>query len=105
MRLGDTDELIFTSGQPAIRATKIRYYTEPILKTTSRPATGRRAIGSNHVEKADGTVPAEIAGRNEAQPEPVPVRSRALVMGSSRRSEVRRGQADQRATHEKGRLL
>lgn len=32
MRLGSDKALIFTSGQPAIRASKIRYYTEPFLK-------------------------------------------------------------------------
>ncbi len=31
-RLGSSEALIFTSGQPAIRATKIRYYTEPFFK-------------------------------------------------------------------------
>jgi type IV secretion system protein VirD4 len=31
-RLGSKEALIFTSGQPAIRATKIRYYTEPFFK-------------------------------------------------------------------------
>jgi type IV secretory pathway TraG/TraD family ATPase VirD4 len=31
-RLGSNEALIFTSGQPAIRATKIRYYAEPFFK-------------------------------------------------------------------------
>ena len=32
MRLGASEALIFTSGRPAIRATKLRYYADPSFK-------------------------------------------------------------------------
>ena len=32
MRLGGNEALIFTSGRPAIRARKLRYYNDPFFK-------------------------------------------------------------------------
>jgi len=38
MRLGSTEALIFTSGRPAIRATKLRYYSDPSFKRLAQIA-------------------------------------------------------------------
>jgi type IV secretion system protein VirD4 len=54
-RLGSNEALIFTSGQPAIRATKIRYYTEPFFKQRAAiqpPSKTDRIANSSANEKA-----------------------------------------------------
>jgi type IV secretory system conjugative DNA transfer VirD4/TraG family protein len=54
-RLGPNEALIFTSGQPAIRATKIRYYTEPFFKRRAAlqpPSKTDRIANSSANEKA-----------------------------------------------------
>ena len=38
MRLGSNEALIFTSGRPAIRATKLRYYSDPSFKRLAQIA-------------------------------------------------------------------
>jgi type IV secretory pathway TraG/TraD family ATPase VirD4 len=38
MRLGSNEALIFTSGRPAIRATKLRYYADPSFKRLAQIA-------------------------------------------------------------------
>ena len=38
MRLGSNESLIFTSGRPAIRATKLRYYSDPSFKRLAQIA-------------------------------------------------------------------
>ena len=38
MRLGSNEALIFTSGRPAIRATKLRYYSDPAFKRLTQIA-------------------------------------------------------------------
>jgi type IV secretory pathway TraG/TraD family ATPase VirD4 len=38
MRLGSNEALIFTSGGPAIRATKLRYYADPSFKRLAQLA-------------------------------------------------------------------
>ena len=38
MRLGSSEALIFTSGRPAIRATKFRYYSDPSFKRLAQIA-------------------------------------------------------------------
>jgi type IV secretion system protein VirD4 len=45
MRLGSDEALIFTSGRPAIRATKLRYYSDPSFKRLAQiaPATEERS--------------------------------------------------------------
>jgi type IV secretory pathway TraG/TraD family ATPase VirD4 len=65
-RLGAREELIFTNGQPVIRATKIRFYNDRFFKQLARPAPAK-SDRIEHVE-AVGHV-AEIT-RDEAQPEP-----------------------------------
>ena len=53
-RLGSNEALIFTSGQPAIRATKIRYYTEPFFKQRAAiqpPSKTDRIANSSANEK------------------------------------------------------
>ena len=46
MRLGANEALIFTSGRPAIRATKIRYYTEPFFKRRAQILRRQKATVS-----------------------------------------------------------
>ncbi len=38
MRLGSNEALIFTSGRPVIRATKLRYYSDPSFKRLAQIA-------------------------------------------------------------------
>jgi type IV secretory pathway TraG/TraD family ATPase VirD4 len=38
MRLGSNEALIFTSGRPAIRASKLRYYSDPSFKRLAQIA-------------------------------------------------------------------
>jgi type IV secretion system protein VirD4 len=57
-RLGSDEALIFTSGQPAIRATKIRYYTEPFFK---RLATIQPPLKSDRI--ADLMFDEDVANR------------------------------------------
>jgi type IV secretory pathway TraG/TraD family ATPase VirD4 len=60
-RLGSDEALIFTSGQPAIRATKIRYYTEPFFKRRAAiqpPSKSDRIANSTAVGKAANAVTA-----------------------------------------------
>ncbi|HKV53712.1 MAG TPA: hypothetical protein VJN94_03630 [Candidatus Binataceae bacterium] len=38
MRLGSNEALIFTSGRPVIRATKLRYYSDPSFKRLAQLA-------------------------------------------------------------------
>src|SRR5580704_15434054 len=38
MRLGSGEALIFTSGRPAIRAAKLRYYSDPFFKRLAQLA-------------------------------------------------------------------
>ena len=54
MRLGSNEALIFTSGRPAIRASKIRYYTEPFFKRRAAdPAAGKeRSHRAAHPQNA-----------------------------------------------------
>jgi type IV secretion system protein VirD4 len=49
-RLGSNEALIFTSGHPAIRATKIRYYTEPFFK---RRASIPPLLKSDRIEQRE----------------------------------------------------
>jgi type IV secretion system protein VirD4 len=59
-RLGSDEALIFTSGQPAIRATKIRYYTEPFFKQRAAiqpPSKTDRIANSSANEKASEAMP------------------------------------------------
>ncbi len=51
MRLGSNEALIFTSGRPAIRATKLRYYSDPSFKRLRRLLRHRRAIASNTLRR------------------------------------------------------
>jgi type IV secretion system protein VirD4 len=63
-RLGSDEDLIFTSGQPAIRATKIRYYTEPFFKQRAAiqpPSKTDRIANSTANEKASETMPSGIS--------------------------------------------
>jgi type IV secretory pathway TraG/TraD family ATPase VirD4 len=58
-RLGSSEALIFTSGQPAIRATKIRYYTESFFKRRAAfqpPSKSDRIATSTTEEKAASEV-------------------------------------------------
>ena len=54
MRLGSDEALIFTSGQPAIRATKLRYYSDPSFKRLAQSLRHRRAIASIRSSLRDG---------------------------------------------------
>ena len=61
-RLGSSEALIFTSGQPAIRATKLRYYPEPFFKRRAAiqpPLESDRIANSTtdgNRERSDGIV-------------------------------------------------
>jgi type IV secretion system protein VirD4 len=62
-RLGDTEELIFTNGQPVIRATKIRFYNDRFLRRLAKLAPPAKSDRIEPVAHA-----AEIAG-DGTQPE------------------------------------
>jgi len=69
-RLGSREALIFTSGQPAIRATKIRYYAEPFFKRRAAiqpPSKSDRIAGPTTDEKAASLVTASPIA-NEIMP-------------------------------------
>ena len=60
-RLGSSEALIFTSGQPAIRATKLRYYREPFSsdeRAIQPPSKSDRVANSTTVGKAASAVTA-----------------------------------------------
>jgi type IV secretion system protein VirD4 len=59
-RLGSNEALILTAGQPAIRATKIRYYTEPFFKQRAAiqpPSKTDRIANSSANAKAASEAP------------------------------------------------
>ena len=61
MRLDDSEALIFASGRPAIRAAKLRYYTEPFFKRRAAiqpPSKSDRIANSTAVGKAASAVTA-----------------------------------------------
>ena len=53
MRLGANEALIFTSGRPAIRATKLRYYADPSFKRLAQIAPPSK---SDRIEHASASV-------------------------------------------------
>src|SRR5260221_7514520 len=58
MRLSASEALIFTSGRPAIRSTKLRYYTEPFFKRLAEippPATSDRNASNKEAQSASDT--------------------------------------------------
>jgi len=71
MRLGSNEALIFTSGRPAIRATKLRYYSDPSFKRLAQIAPSPKSDrieyalpGANGMEQPDDSaengIPTEI---------------------------------------------
>ncbi|HLV93900.1 MAG TPA: type IV secretory system conjugative DNA transfer family protein [Candidatus Acidoferrales bacterium] len=61
MRLNDSEALIFASGRPAIRAAKLRYYTEPFFKQRAAiqaPLKSDRIANSTAAEKTANAVTA-----------------------------------------------
>jgi type IV secretory pathway TraG/TraD family ATPase VirD4 len=89
-RLGSNEAMIFTSGQPAIRATKIRYYTEPFFKRRAAippPPKSDRVEQSASEDNARNAMPASsISNRvapppenrapDQSHPNPVPSQAR-----------------------------
>ncbi len=66
MRLGANEALIFTSGRPAIRATKLRYYADPFFKRLAQVAPPSK---SDRIEYdpavADGTEQSNVSAEKD----------------------------------------
>lgn len=69
MRLGANEGLIFTSGRPAIRAAKLRYYADPCFSPLAQIAPPSK---SDRIEHAADIADDAVEPRTEAQEEMLP---------------------------------
>ena len=95
MRLGANEALIFTSGRPAIRARKLRYYADPSFKRMAEiapPSKGDRI--ENVSALADCGQPNDDTG-NEAPEQEMPQHRPAIQAANGRPRHVKPALAEQ----------
>ena len=95
MRLGANEALIFTSGRPAIRATKLRYYADPSFKRLAQIAPPSKSDRIEHASAiADCGQPNDDTG-SEAPEQEMPEQRPAIQAATGKPRHVKPVPAEQ----------
>jgi type IV secretion system protein VirD4 len=86
MRLGANEALIFTSGRPAIRATKLRYYVDPSFQQLAQIVPPSKSDRIDHArDLVEGTEQAECGTVNDGPREVKTEQQRVRVVSGKTR--------------------